>query len=233
MKKIKLRKNNGSSESYKFDEVFPKTASQKRVYQVVAEPVVEGSKLHRRSSHLPSIGCFAVVISSAPVENLEASSLPSNTETALLQGRRAARIPKLPIVLLPNFEVYTVCLEGVNELSKKVDETISYVLANRTASPKKVDETLTHDPLSRSFLLDPQISQTKGRKKGKEKSHGSGRFKSGIERATEKNLRLCRCCNKMVRHDKRNCPENPNNRNKRKDEEDDNNDMEEDIDLSD
>ncbi|GAB2276802.1 hypothetical protein Dimus_011517 [Dionaea muscipula] len=41
MKKLKLRKNNWSSESYKFDEVFPETASQKRVYQVVAKPVVE------------------------------------------------------------------------------------------------------------------------------------------------------------------------------------------------
>ncbi|GAB2290460.1 hypothetical protein Dimus_024739, partial [Dionaea muscipula] len=55
-----------------------------------------GSKLHRRSSHLPSIGCFAVVISSALVENLKASSLPSNTETALLQGRRAVTCAENP-----------------------------------------------------------------------------------------------------------------------------------------
>ncbi|KAL9255941.1 Kinesin-like protein [Drosera capensis] len=41
MKKLKLRKNNWSSESFKFDEVFSETASQKRVYQVVAKPVVE------------------------------------------------------------------------------------------------------------------------------------------------------------------------------------------------
>ncbi|GAB4854984.1 hypothetical protein Ancab_023571 [Ancistrocladus abbreviatus] len=41
MKKLKLMKNNWSSESYKFDEVFTETASQKRVYQVVAKPVVE------------------------------------------------------------------------------------------------------------------------------------------------------------------------------------------------
>ena len=41
MKKIKLMKNNWSSESYRFDEVFTETASQKRVYEVVAKPVVE------------------------------------------------------------------------------------------------------------------------------------------------------------------------------------------------
>ncbi|XP_021295517.1 kinesin-like protein KIN-UC isoform X1 [Herrania umbratica] len=41
LKRLKLRKNNWSSESYKFDEVFTETASQKRVYEVVAKPVVE------------------------------------------------------------------------------------------------------------------------------------------------------------------------------------------------
>ncbi|GMG99433.1 hypothetical protein Nepgr_001273 [Nepenthes gracilis] len=41
MKKVKLRKNNWNSESYKFDEVFTETATQKRVYQVAAKPVVE------------------------------------------------------------------------------------------------------------------------------------------------------------------------------------------------
>ncbi|KAJ7975028.1 Kinesin-like protein [Quillaja saponaria] len=41
LKRLKLRKNNWSSESYRFDEVFTETASQKRVYEVVAKPVVE------------------------------------------------------------------------------------------------------------------------------------------------------------------------------------------------
>ncbi|XP_022765450.1 kinesin-like protein KIN-UC [Durio zibethinus] len=41
LKRLKLRKNNWSSESYKFDEVFTETASQKCVYEVVAKPVVE------------------------------------------------------------------------------------------------------------------------------------------------------------------------------------------------
>ncbi|ANM64396.1 Armadillo/beta-catenin repeat family protein / kinesin motor family protein [Arabidopsis thaliana] len=42
IKRLKLRKNNWNSESYKFDEVFTDTASQKRVYEGVAKPVVEG-----------------------------------------------------------------------------------------------------------------------------------------------------------------------------------------------
>ncbi|KAG0493742.1 hypothetical protein HPP92_004736 [Vanilla planifolia] len=41
LKRLKLRKNNWNSESYRFDEVFAEKASQKRVYEVVAKPVVE------------------------------------------------------------------------------------------------------------------------------------------------------------------------------------------------
>ncbi|XVE68813.1 hypothetical protein DITRI_Ditri09bG0100200 [Diplodiscus trichospermus] len=41
LKRLRLRKNNWSSESYKFDALFTEAASQKRVYEVVAKPVVE------------------------------------------------------------------------------------------------------------------------------------------------------------------------------------------------
>ncbi|GJN09057.1 hypothetical protein PR202_ga27025 [Eleusine coracana subsp. coracana] len=43
-KRLKLKKNNWSCESYKFDELFSENASQKRVYEVVAKPVVEARK---------------------------------------------------------------------------------------------------------------------------------------------------------------------------------------------
>ncbi|XP_057979199.1 kinesin-like protein KIN-UC isoform X2 [Malania oleifera] len=41
LKRLKLRKNSWSTESYKFDELFTESASQKRVYDAVAKPVVE------------------------------------------------------------------------------------------------------------------------------------------------------------------------------------------------
>jgi kinesin family member 5 len=41
LKRLKLRKNNWESETYAFDEVLTEFASQKRVYEVVAKPVVE------------------------------------------------------------------------------------------------------------------------------------------------------------------------------------------------
>lgn len=40
-KRLKLRKNNWDADTYEFDEVFTEFASQKRVYEVVAKPVVE------------------------------------------------------------------------------------------------------------------------------------------------------------------------------------------------
>lgn len=41
LKRLKLRKNNWDTDTYAFDEVFTEFASQKRVYEVVAKPVVE------------------------------------------------------------------------------------------------------------------------------------------------------------------------------------------------
>ena len=41
LKRLKLRKNNWDSDTYEFDEVLTEFASQKRVYEVVAKPVVE------------------------------------------------------------------------------------------------------------------------------------------------------------------------------------------------
>ncbi|GAB2271571.1 hypothetical protein Dimus_006403 [Dionaea muscipula] len=41
LKRLRLRKNNWDSDTYEFDEVLTDFASQKRVYEVVAKPVVE------------------------------------------------------------------------------------------------------------------------------------------------------------------------------------------------
>ncbi|GLJ54552.1 hypothetical protein SUGI_1171610 [Cryptomeria japonica] len=41
LKRLKLRKNNWDSETYQFDEVLTEIHTQKRVYEVVAKPVVE------------------------------------------------------------------------------------------------------------------------------------------------------------------------------------------------
>lgn len=47
VKRLKLRKNNWDSDTYEFDEVLTEFASQKRVYEVVAKPVVEVCSVSR------------------------------------------------------------------------------------------------------------------------------------------------------------------------------------------
>ncbi|KAK1416612.1 hypothetical protein QVD17_32403 [Tagetes erecta] len=42
LNKLILKKNNWTSDSYRFDQVFTQSASQNRVYEAVAKPVVEG-----------------------------------------------------------------------------------------------------------------------------------------------------------------------------------------------
>ncbi|KAI8027734.1 hypothetical protein LOK49_LG02G00971 [Camellia lanceoleosa] len=44
-KRLKLQRNNWDSDTYEFDEVLTKFALQKRVYEVVAKPVIEVLRL--------------------------------------------------------------------------------------------------------------------------------------------------------------------------------------------
>lgn len=66
-KKLKLKKNNWSCESYRFDEVFSENASQKRVYEVVAKPVVEAS----RTCHHPFIYTCNVLLTMSNIFSLQ------------------------------------------------------------------------------------------------------------------------------------------------------------------
>ncbi|GAB2272416.1 hypothetical protein Dimus_007241 [Dionaea muscipula] len=68
--------------------------------------------------------------------------------------------------------------------------------------------------MSQFKLLDPNVSKTKGRRKGKEIVDGSGRMKSSLELATQKRKRKCKGCGQLARHDIRNCPVNPRARRK-------------------
>ncbi|KAI5083052.1 hypothetical protein GOP47_0002795 [Adiantum capillus-veneris] len=53
LKRLKLRRNNWDCEMFQFDEILNETASQKRVYEVVAKPVVEAQV---KLSPLASLG---------------------------------------------------------------------------------------------------------------------------------------------------------------------------------
>ncbi|GAB2299406.1 hypothetical protein Dimus_033475 [Dionaea muscipula] len=129
-----------------------------------------------------------------------------------------------------------------NDASKEVEIAIDKIMASHASSAHSIIEAALPHPVieaalphpviestlphletssthpgtgaSSVHILNPHVSQTKGRKKGKEVVHGSGRIKSSVEIATKKWKRKCRCCNQMVRHDTRTCPLNPNSRKK-------------------
>ncbi|GAB2268356.1 hypothetical protein Dimus_003321 [Dionaea muscipula] len=127
---------------------------------------------------------------------------------------------KLAQIAAPHKDMYLAYMENVQQLTNKLQsmalnigapmiENIRTTVTNNVgeASGNANDEAQFGTPLSR--ILDPKVSQTKGRKRGtngKEIVEASGQIKSGIELATEKNLRKCRVCLQYVRHDSRNCP---------------------------
>ncbi|GAB2296390.1 hypothetical protein Dimus_030511, partial [Dionaea muscipula] len=157
-------------------------------------------------------------------------------------------------------EAYLQYIEGVQDLFVKIEATITSVKASRmgkglisafsgaascgynVVSSQDVAEDGTQldagfNP-SQLCILDLNLSQTKGRKKdarGKEVAHSSGHIKSGIEMATQGRKRLCRSCNKLVNHDKRNCPLNPNSKRRKQliQSEDDDEEEEEEMDYAD
>ncbi|GAB2297579.1 hypothetical protein Dimus_031674 [Dionaea muscipula] len=145
---------------------------------------------------------------------------------------------------------YVVLIEGLKDLSMTVDATIRSVLSRDASSgvPRVVSKNMepkesqsnTLNLASQLMVLDPHISQTKGRKKdvkGKGISDGSSRIKSGIELMLGKKKRLCKQCNQFAQHDKPNYPQNPNWRKRQIEENDhDSHDLEEDgedVQLSD
>ncbi|GAB2295382.1 hypothetical protein Dimus_029555 [Dionaea muscipula] len=120
------------------------------------------------------------------------------------------------------------------ELTKVAGQAKSkeaYDLVIETAKVLSIQVEALNGNVPHVMLLDPNLSQTKGRKrdgKGKEVV-ASGRLKSGLELSTNKRKRKCNCCGKMTRHDKRNCPENPNAKKKYNETCSDVEDVEEDL----
>ena len=62
MKRLKLRKNNWNSESYRFDEVFTESASQRHDYEVVAKPIVEVSTPKSLENHIIECLCLGILV---------------------------------------------------------------------------------------------------------------------------------------------------------------------------
>lgn len=96
----------------------------------------------------------------------------------------------------------------MNALFEKTQKVVSYVPPVEVCDDR--DNLHSTEP-SQILFLDPNVSQTKSRKKdvkGKGGSIHSERLKSSIELALSKKKRKCNLC-KNSRNDKRTCPSNP------------------------
>ncbi|GAB2277601.1 hypothetical protein Dimus_012309 [Dionaea muscipula] len=135
---------------------------------------------------------------------------------------------QLTFAAAPYNETFIICKELLDDGSKKVASALKSVMLSRATKlegtqvasnfhasdvpPNLSSNTL--DQMSQFKLLDPNVSKTKGRRKGKEIVDGSGRMKSSLELATQKRKRKCKGCGQLARHDIRNCPVNPRARRK-------------------
>ncbi|CAL8101117.1 unnamed protein product [Prunus armeniaca] len=123
---------------------------------------------------------------------------------ALRLSHMCHQATKLACIAASSNEAYTTFMEAIKELSKKLSENSTHHAT--IPSSTTGDPCSTNIDSSQLLLLDPNISQTKGRKK--DNISGSKRIKSGIELAQNKKKRKCALCKKIAQHDKRNCPSN-------------------------
>ncbi|GAB2291911.1 hypothetical protein Dimus_026161 [Dionaea muscipula] len=155
----------------------------------------------------------------ANLDTVEPGSSTSSKTSLILSSSMDSRLgeqSRLKVVgRAKSKEAYDLVIETAKVLSIQVEalngSSSARVNLEELAKQPDVEESINAGNVPHVMLLDPNLSQTKGRKrdgKGKEVV-ASGRLKSGLELSTNKRKRKCNCCGKRMRHDKRNCPENP------------------------
>ncbi|KAG5528292.1 hypothetical protein RHGRI_029085 [Rhododendron griersonianum] len=128
---------------------------------------------------------------------------------ALRLSHMCQEATKLACLAAPSNEAYTIFIKGMNDVFEKIQE-VSKVSPIEICANKDNEKSIEPSP-SQILLLDPNISQCKGRKKdvkGKAATTQSERLKSGIEMSLNKKKRKCHMCFQFG-HDKRTCPSNP------------------------
>ncbi|GAB2294824.1 hypothetical protein Dimus_029017 [Dionaea muscipula] len=127
-------------------------------------------------------------------ENAEALRLNHMYQETMKLVSFAAPRKDMYLAYMENLKLLTNKLQSMTlNIGAAVIEDVGKTVTNDVGAASGQDEAQFGTPLS--CILDPKVSQTNGRKRGtngKEIVEASGRIKSGIELATEKNLRKCR-----------------------------------------
>ncbi|KAF5177927.1 hypothetical protein FRX31_032486 [Thalictrum thalictroides] len=104
-------------------------------------------------------------------------------------------------------------MEKLDELSIEIANRNKILTQNLNASEitsNEIDDAPSSVDISQVLLVNPNISQTKGRNK-EDKVTDSLRRKSAMEVAQKKKGRRCNSCGMVnANHDTRTCPKNPN-----------------------
>ncbi|XP_004292344.1 PREDICTED: protein FAR1-RELATED SEQUENCE 5-like [Fragaria vesca subsp. vesca] len=145
-----------------------------------------------------------------------ARSVGNEESEALRLDHMCHQATKLACIAAHSKEGYTLFMEALNDISKKLskipDQPViskemsapinqeDHPVMETCVSPNR-DDPCTNTLSSQSLLLDPNISKTKGRKK---ETKSSGRIKSGVELAMETRKRKCTLCLKSG-HNKKTC----------------------------
>ncbi|GAB2266748.1 hypothetical protein Dimus_001740 [Dionaea muscipula] len=119
---------------------------------------------------------------------------------------------QLTFAAAPYNETFIICKDLLDDGSKTVASALKSVMLSRATKlegtqvasnfhasdvpPNLSSNTL--DQMSQFKLLDPNVSKTKGRRKGKEIVDGSGQMKSSLELATQKRKRKCKGCGQLA-----------------------------------
>ncbi|KAK9939546.1 hypothetical protein M0R45_016238 [Rubus argutus] len=132
---------------------------------------------------------------------------------ALRLSHMCRRATTLACHAAPSNEAYTMYMDALDELSKKLFEvrresTEDVLETQDNVSPHDANQDKSKS--SEPVLLDPNISKTKGRKKDENnirKTKSSKRIKGGMELSQSKQ-RKCTMCSKPG-HNRLTCPLNP------------------------
>ncbi|CAN4127453.1 unnamed protein product [Withania somnifera] len=148
LKRLKLRRNNWDSDTYEFDEVLTEFASQKRVYEVVAKPVVE-SVLDGYNGTVMAYGQTGTGKTYTLGRLGEEDTADRGIMVRAMEDILAEITPEKDSISVSYFQLY---MESIQDLLDPVNDNISIVEDPKTGDVSLPEATIVHIRDQKSFL---------------------------------------------------------------------------------